>query len=63
MALAHKLALQLRAVEDRINRLEGEVALLRDRAARAEGWLQTIHKEIEEKLIAPRSASGTEQTW
>jgi hypothetical protein len=61
MALAHKLALQLRAAEDRINRLEGQVALFRDRAARAEGWLQTIHKGIEEKLIAPRSASGTEQ--
>jgi hypothetical protein len=44
------------AAEDRINRLEKEVALFRDRAARAEGWLQTIYKEIEEKLIAPRSA-------
>jgi hypothetical protein len=61
MALAHKLAMQLRAAEDRINRLEREVALFRDRAARAEGWLQTIYKEIEEKLIAPRSAAGTEQ--
>jgi hypothetical protein len=59
MALAHKLAMQLRAAEDRINRLEREVALFRDRAARAEGWLQTIYKEIEEKLIA--SAAGTEQ--
>jgi hypothetical protein len=54
MVLAHKLAMQLRAAEDRINQLEGEVALFR-------GWLQTIYKEIEEKLIAPRSASGTEQ--
>jgi hypothetical protein len=61
MALAHKLAMQLRAAEDRIKQLEEEVALFRDRAARAEGWLQTIYKEIEEKLIAPRSASGTEQ--
>jgi hypothetical protein len=61
MALAHKLAMQLRAAEDRISRLEAEVVLFRDRAARAEGWLQTIHKEIEEKLLAPRSASGTEQ--
>jgi hypothetical protein len=61
MALAHKLAMQLRAAEDRISRLEAEVVLFRDRAARAEEWLQTIHKEIEEKLIAPRSASGTEQ--
>jgi hypothetical protein len=62
MTLAHKLSMELRAVEDRINQLEAEVKLFRDRAARAEGWLRIIHKEIEEKLIAPRSASGTEQT-
>jgi predicted nucleic acid-binding Zn-ribbon protein len=61
MRLAHKLSMQLRTAEDRINQLEAEVQLFRDRAARAEHWLQTIHKEIEEKLIAPRSASGTEQ--
>jgi hypothetical protein len=61
MRLAHKLAMELRAAEDRINQLEAEVQLFRDRAARAEGWLQTIYKEIEEKLIAPRSASGSEQ--
>jgi hypothetical protein len=61
MALAHKLAMELRGAEDRINRLEREVALFRDRAARAEGWIQTIHREIEEKLITPRSASDTEQ--
>ncbi len=62
MALAHKLAMQLRAAEDRITQLEAEVAVFRDRATRAEGWLQTIHSEIEQKLIAPRSAFGTEQT-
>src|SRR5438128_12686004 len=62
MTLAHKLSMELRAAEDRINQLEAEVKLFRDRAARAEGWLRIIHKEIEEKLIAPRSASGTEQT-
>jgi hypothetical protein len=61
MALAHKLAMQLRAAEDRLSQLEAEVALFRDRATRAEGWLQTIHSEIEEKLIAPRSGLGTEQ--
>src|SRR5215831_11897798 len=61
MALAHKLAIQLRTAGDRINQLEAEVALFRDRAARAEGWLQTIHKEIEERLIAPRAVSGIEQ--
>jgi cell fate (sporulation/competence/biofilm development) regulator YmcA (YheA/YmcA/DUF963 family) len=61
MRLAHKLAMELRAAEDRINQLEVAVELFRDRAARAEGWLQTIHKEIEEKLITPKSVSGTEQ--
>ena len=62
MALAHKLAMQLRAAEDKITQLEAEVALFRDRATRAEGWLQTIHGEIEQKLIAPRSAFRNEQT-
>ena len=57
----YKLSMQLRAAEDRINQLESEVQLFRERAARAEGWLQTIHKEIEEKLITPRLVSRTEQ--
>ena len=62
MKLAHKLSMQLRAAEERINQLEAEVELFRDRASRAERWLQTIQKEIEEKLIAPRSAPDKEQT-
>jgi len=61
MRLAHKLSMELRAAEDRMNQLESEVQLFRERAARAEQWLQTIHKEIEEKLITPRLASGPEQ--
>lgn len=61
MRLAHKLAMELRAAEDRINQLETAVELFRDRAVRAEHWLQTIHKEIEEKLIAPRLAFRPEQ--
>jgi hypothetical protein len=46
MALAHKLAMQLRAAEDKITQLEAEVAVFRDRATRAESWLQTIHSAI-----------------
>jgi len=42
LALAHKLSMQLRTAEDRISQLESEVELFRDRAARAERWLQTI---------------------
>ena len=61
MALAHKFAIQLRAAEDRMTQLEAEVALFRDRTTRAEGWLQTIHSEIQQKLITPRSAFRTEQ--
>ena len=62
MTLAHKLSMELRGAEDRINQLEAELQLFRERAARAERWLQIIQNEIEEKLIAPRSASGTERT-
>jgi chromosome segregation ATPase len=62
LALAHKLSMQLRTAEDRISQLEAEVELFRDRAASAERWLQTIQNEIEEKLIAPRSANAAEQT-
>jgi hypothetical protein len=62
LALAHKLSMQLRTAEDRISQLEAEVEHFRDRAARAERWLQTIQNEIEEKLIAPRSANAAEQT-
>jgi len=58
--LAHKLSMELRGAQDRINQLEAEVELFRDRVARAEGWLQTIHKEIEEKLINPRLTSSAE---
>ena|SRR5437763_1124714 len=57
MALAHKLAMQLRAAEDQITQLEAEVALFRDRATRAEGWLQTIRSEIE------RSSSPRDQPF
>jgi hypothetical protein len=34
--------MELRGAQDRINQLEAEVELFRDRAARAERWLQTI---------------------
>ena len=42
MTAAHKLSIQLRAAEDRIKELEGEIERLESRATRAEGWLQII---------------------
>ena len=57
MALAHKLSMQLRAAEDRIAQLQGEVEQLQSRAILAERWLETIKKEIQDKLIAPMEAN------
>jgi uncharacterized protein YigA (DUF484 family) len=49
--------LQLRAAEDRIQQLEGEVKHLEDRATRAGRWLSKIKREIEEKLIGAMEAN------
>ena len=45
--MAHKLSVQLRASEDRVQQLESEVEHLESRARRAEGWLQAIKQPIE----------------
>ena len=61
MSLAHKLSIQLRAAEDRINQLQADVEHFQHRAAHAENWLRVIEKEIEKKLLAPRSAAGPDR--
>jgi hypothetical protein len=61
MDLAHKLSVQLRTVEDRVNELQAEIEYFQNRAVRAEMWLQVIQKEIEDKLIAPMADSRLEQ--
>jgi hypothetical protein len=62
MELAHKLASQLRAAEEKARELELEVAHFRDRAARAEEWLVRIHNEVKnkffQKTLAPGRTSG-----
>jgi hypothetical protein len=60
MNMAHKLAIQLRAAEERIAHLQREVERLETRAACAERWLETIKREIEDKLIAPMEANRPE---
>jgi hypothetical protein len=60
MSVAHKLAIQLRAAEEQIAQLQGEMERLESRAARAERWLETIKQEIEDKLIAPMEANRPE---
>jgi hypothetical protein len=56
MTMAHQLSMQLRASEDRIQQLEREIENLESRARRAEGWLQAIKQEIEDKLLGPIAA-------
>jgi hypothetical protein len=60
MTMAHKTSMELRAAEDRITQLEADVERLRDRASRAEQWLEAIKQEIEKKLIAPIEANRSE---
>jgi uncharacterized protein YlxW (UPF0749 family) len=60
MTMAHKLSVQLRASEDRVQQLESEVEHLESRARRAEGWLQAIKQEIEDKLLGPLEARRPE---
>jgi hypothetical protein len=51
--VANELSRLIRLTQDRINELEIEVEYFRNRASRAETWLQRIQREIEQKLIAP----------
>jgi hypothetical protein len=57
---AAKLASELHALEARIRKLEAESFHYRERASRAEEWLQVIQREIEDKLIVPRARSRAE---
>jgi regulator of sigma D len=49
--MAQKLSHQLRATEDRIAKLEAEVAVQQDRAGRAEQWLHKVYTEIEDRFL------------
>lgn len=52
LGIAHKLALQVRAAEDRIKELEADIRHHKGRADRAEKWLHKISLEIEQKFFA-----------
>jgi molecular chaperone GrpE (heat shock protein) len=46
-----RLSHQLRAAEDRIAELEAEVEEYRQRAERAEQWLDKVYTEIEDRFL------------
>ena len=65
VALAHQVSMQLRVAEDTIARLEQQVWGYKERAERAEGWLQRIAQEVEQAFssrqpdaYAPRRSSN-----
>ena len=59
MDIAHKLSLQLRASEDKVAQLEGDIRYYQERAVRAEKWMLRIQQEIEEKFFRdPNGARG-----
>ena len=57
MDLAHKLSSQLQAAEARASDLEAEAAHFRNRAVRAEEWLQHIHSEVEQAFFQKKDRS------
>ncbi len=50
LEMAQKLSQQIHAAHDRLAQLESDLAAYRDRAERAESWLNKIRTEIEEQF-------------
>jgi hypothetical protein len=50
-SMAHQLSLQLKASEDRADKLEAKVKQLEQDAHKAEDWLTHIYKQIEGKFL------------
>ena len=59
MERAQKLSNQLRAAEDTIRRLEGEIVSLRQRADHAEQWLHRVYTEIEDRFLKTETRRAT----
>lgn len=51
---AHQLAMQLRAAEDRAQKLQEQVKQAEQQALHAENWLHRIHDEIEDRFLRNR---------
>jgi hypothetical protein len=57
--VAHKLSRELRAAEERITELEADLRHYRERAERAEKWLNFISSEIQQRFFG--TPDGGEQ--
>jgi hypothetical protein len=60
--VAQKLSRQLRVAEERIIDLEADLKYYKDRAERAEKWLNFISSEIEHKFFGRPTAGPTNKS-
>jgi hypothetical protein len=60
MDFAHKLSSQLQAAEERARALEAQAIHFRDRAVRAEEWLDHIHNEVEKTFFRQPSEENSQ---
>ena len=56
LSMAHHLALELRASEERADRLQAQVEQLENDARKAEQWMAQIQNEISEKFFYQQEA-------
>jgi hypothetical protein len=61
LSIAQEAATKLRIAEDKLARVELEVWNYKERAERAEGWLQRISQEIDQSF--PASAEQERQAY
>jgi hypothetical protein len=57
-AMAHELALRLRAAEDRAEKLQGQVKQLEAKVEHAEHWLARVYAEIENRFFKEPRVDG-----
>ena len=61
-SMAHELSLQLKAAEDRAEKLQAQVKQLEGKISHAEHWLAHVYKEINDKFFKqqePRTQRAT----
>ena len=59
---AHQYSMQLRAAEDRAEKLQAQVQRLEQQAVVAEDWMRRIQGEIESRFLQPRPAAERRQS-
>ena len=62
LGVAHQASMQLRVAQDRVAKLEAEMAGYKERAERAEQWLRRVSQEIEQAFPSRRQPQPEDYT-